>query len=649
MTAPAPRGSHAAPAATPDPRTSPRVPAGFDFGSLAAAGAVAVLLAKSLGAALGEPAAEDFDFLRHVVLGGHHSWLDGGGSLSFWRPLAQQAYYGLLGPLMLDHPRVVAALHFALLAATAVLLHRLLRTWWPAPAAAAAAAFPFLAESARSLLAWPGQFADLGCLFFSVLALHAAARRRLVPALAALAAALLCKEQAVVTAVLLPWLPAAPRATPTAAPAVRGKSRALARPPREKSGRPRWLLASTAVAVAWAIAYAIVRRTAGLTLPHGVESDLATRAVPVARRVLWAFTESGRAAFGLPIAMTGPEVTWSAALLVAALVSTAVLLVRPRAALRGPADRALALWGLAWFALSAASLTAIFPLWSPVRSVFGAVGLGVLLVAAWRNVHPALVAALLAVKLVMLLLAPPPPATITAAGPANGDFMDFARIARLQRLMAETRAALRRELPRLPARGVIGESSMPREAVYAFGGGRAVQAWYRDTTLRWVRVDEAVADPSENVRGIVQFQLHGTPQVAVVDARALRALLASRDALRRDDVEGALAELAAADSLQRDPGALAFRADVMARRAYAWARSGRGDDAVAEARRAVRLSPENRGAHLTLASILEARGETAAARAELDTILRRVEPDADVERLRRQIEARAATPRDSTR
>lgn len=639
----------------PDPRTVPVSPprARIDLGAFAAAGAVVVLLAKSLGAALGEPAAEDFDFLRHVVLGGHHSWLDGGGSLSFWRPLAQQVYYGLCGPLMLDHPRVLAALHFALLAATAMLLHRLLRTWWPAPFAAAAAAFPFLAEGARSLLAWPGQFADLGCLFFSVVALYAASRRRLVPALVALAAALLCKEQAVVTALLLPWLPAAPStAGRAAAPPARsrGKSRArsLAPPPvRERSARRAWLLGSTAVLLAWALVYAIVRRTAGLTLPHGVESDLAMRSVPVARRALWAFTESGRAPFGFSIAMTAREVAWSAGALLVALASIGVLFVRPRARLRAPADRALALWGLAWFTLSAASLLAIFPLWSPVRSVFGAVGLGVLLVAVLRNVHPALVGGLLAAKLVMLLLAAPPPATVTTAGPRNGDFIDFLRMARLQRLMAETRAALRRDLPQLPRHAVLAQSSMPREAVYAFGGSRAVQAWYRDTTLRWVTAGEAIADTSEDFRGMVQFQVQGVPQIAVIDPRALRALFLARSAIDRRDLEGALAQLAIADSVQRDTAALVFRADVAARRAYTLARLGRNETAVAEARRAVRLSPENNGAHVTLASILYVTGDIAAARVELATIERLFEPDAETERLRRLVRGPEA-PRDST-
>src|SRR4029078_11009768 len=103
-------------------------------------------------------------------------------------------------------------------------------------------------------------------------------------------------------------------------------------------------------------------------------------------------------------------------------------------------------------------------------------GLGVLLVAVLRNVQPALVGVLLAAKLVMLLLAAPPPATVTPAGPRNGDFMDFHRMARLQRLMAETRAALRRDLPQLPRHSVLAQSSMPREAVYAFGGRRGVAA-----------------------------------------------------------------------------------------------------------------------------------------------------------------------------
>ena len=595
----------------------------FDPWRWAGVAAAGLVLAKALGAPLGEPAAEDFDFLRHVVLGGHHSWLDGGGSLSFWRPLAQQAYYGLLGPLMLSHPGAVAAIHFVLLAGTTLLLYALLRTWWSGPAAAAAASFPVLAEGARSLLGWPGHFADLGCLFFSVLALHQAARGRMPASLAALAAALLCKEQALVTAALLPFLPGSP-----------GRER----------GRVRWILASAGVAVAWAIAYVLVRRSAGLVLPHGVEGEIAARSVPVVRRLLWAFIESGRACVSLPQATTTKEILTSAGVLTALVVSAALLLFLRRPSGTGSVDRALTLWGLAWFALSAIGLTAIFPLWSPVRAVFGAVGLGVMLVAAWRSALPAALPVLLAAKLGALALAAPPPGEISAAPPANGDFMDFARMSRLQRLMVETRGALRRDLPHLAPHAVVAETDMPLEVLYAFGEGRALQAWYRDTTLRWVRGEEAERDTPADLAGVVQFQLHGRPQVAVVDPQALRRMIAVAEDIGRGDWNAVLAHTAAADSLQRDTAALAFRASIAARRAYALDALGRHEEAVAQARLAARLAPEDRRARLTLISALILAGDTTAAETEIGYADRLFPSDPLVERLRGLLHA-ARAPR----
>src|SRR5205823_3426776 len=54
--------------------------------------AVPSLLA-SLGGPLGEPVADDYDFLHHAAFAGRGRWLDGGGSLFYWRPLARQLYY----------------------------------------------------------------------------------------------------------------------------------------------------------------------------------------------------------------------------------------------------------------------------------------------------------------------------------------------------------------------------------------------------------------------------------------------------------------------------------------------------------------------------------------------------------------------------
>ena len=54
----------------------------------AALASVVVLVAHSLGAPLGEPVAEDFDFLSRALLSGRHTLLDGGGSQAFWRPVS---------------------------------------------------------------------------------------------------------------------------------------------------------------------------------------------------------------------------------------------------------------------------------------------------------------------------------------------------------------------------------------------------------------------------------------------------------------------------------------------------------------------------------------------------------------------------------
>ncbi len=143
--------------------------------------AVLVLLAHAWGAPLGEPAAEDFDFLHQVLFSGHHSLLDGGGSKSFWRPVAQQLYYGSLGRLSLAHPGALAALHALLLALASLLLYRALRRAWPGPWAAVAGTFPLLSESSRQLIAWPGHSADLGAFLFTALAVHEFSRKRLWP------------------------------------------------------------------------------------------------------------------------------------------------------------------------------------------------------------------------------------------------------------------------------------------------------------------------------------------------------------------------------------------------------------------------------------------------------------------------------------
>jgi hypothetical protein len=113
--------------------------------ALASLVSVAVLFLHALGAPLGEPVAEDFDFLRYAN-SASFSWWDGGGSASFWRPVAQQLYFRLLGGLLLTHPAWVVFVHVVLLMIATLAIYRALRAAWSPPWAAFAASFSSLSE-----------------------------------------------------------------------------------------------------------------------------------------------------------------------------------------------------------------------------------------------------------------------------------------------------------------------------------------------------------------------------------------------------------------------------------------------------------------------------------------------------------------------
>src|SRR5262245_4510685 len=121
-----------------------------------------------------------------------------------------------MGPWSLDHPRCASWVHVLLLALAAGLLYRTFRSAFGGPAASAIASFPVLAESTRTLVCWPSHFVDLGAYLFLALALHERSRDRPWTAWPALLAALLCKELALVGAVLLPFLPGASGRRPRA-------------------------------------------------------------------------------------------------------------------------------------------------------------------------------------------------------------------------------------------------------------------------------------------------------------------------------------------------------------------------------------------------------------------------------------------------
>ena len=571
-----------------------------DVWAWAAVAALLPLVAFTRGAPRGEAVAEDFDFLQRALLAPSNSLLDGGGSSAFWRPLSHQLYYELFGELILNSPRMIAAIHLVLLGVAVVLLYRVFREWWPGPVAAAAASFPLLAESTRTLVCWPSHFVDLGAFLFSALALHEAAFRRLPTALLALVAALLCKEVALLTALLLPFMPGVAD---------------------DRRGRLRVLVGCGLVAVAWAAVYLWVRRHAGLELPHGLERDPALLATPLPARLMWAVWNSLRASFSLSLA-PGPLDAPVAIATLALLGVAAFVLTRDAAARRRLAGaRPWLVWGGVWCVVGWAGLATIFPLWAPNRSQFGSLGLGVGAVVLAGAAHPGLVAGLVIVRLGAFALAPGTPATISVEPDRRGAFMDYTRLCRLQRLMQEARARLDARYRFLPRGATIGFHTLPLSAEYAFGGPLAVQAWYRDTTLRWIDYDDFKLAPQRPVTTFLSYQVGHSPEVVLLDPDALRMQLAGLDDLRAGRWSQSIAALDRADSLLTDTAAVVFRGDNAGRRAYCWARLLRWDRAEPEARRALAIAREDVGARYVIALTHAARHQFPRAEAQLDTLL----------------------------
>jgi hypothetical protein len=580
--------------------------------SWAAALGVLPLLLACHGALLGEPVAEDFDFLHRALLTGTRTLLDGGGSQAFWRPLAHQVYYQAFGRLVLSHPGLVAALHAALLAAGALLISRALRIGLPGPVAAAAAAFPLLAESTRTLVGWPTQFVDVGLFLFSAIALHEASRRRLPSALAGLLAALLCKEVAVVTAVMLPLLPGE----------------------RARGERARTAVAVGVLVMAWAATYVAVRRAAHLELPHGLEH--AGAAVSLGTKIGWALDGSLRSAFSLAILPARLDVAALIGALALLATAGAIATGSRRARQRLAVRRAWLGWGLGFFALCTLALVPIYPLWQPNRAQIGDVGLGLALAVLLDSAHRALPAALVGLRLALLAAAPAAATSVSNQPPESGAFMDYAHLTRLQRFMHETRALLISSHPTLPRGAVLVRANMPQGLVYAFGGDRALQVWYRDTTLRLVSAAEFRAHFELPAFAMLQFEPHRQPELALVPADAVRIEEQAFELLRGARYAEALENFARAESLVADPRPVTFHADVLGGWAVALAKTGRGAEALTQARRALRFDSGNLNSLRVVVNEATAGGRYDEALAAIDSILVR-EPTAATAQVRERI------------
>jgi len=268
----------------------------------------------------------------------------------------------------------------------------------------------------------------------------------------------------------------------------------------------------------------------------------------------------------------------------------------------------------------------VFPTWGSFRSAFGMVGLGVALSAALGAAGSRWLGALVALRILSFAISAGPPAAVTGKLREAGPALNFQTLARLQRLVRDTRRVLEQRFPTLPRGSTVSYYYLPEWSEFAYQESRALQLWYRDTTLRWISFAEFEADRGRRVTTFIEFQpsefqAAGRPQIALVEPGAVRSYLAASDSIAGWGYQGALRSLARADSLQGDGEAIVFRGSVAGARATCLLGLGREDEAMREARRCVAMWPRSPDGRYVIAVIAFRHGRWDEAAAEVDTML----------------------------
>jgi hypothetical protein len=277
--------------------------------------------------------------------------------------------------------------------------------------------------------------------------------------------------------------------------------------------------------------------------------------------------------------------------------------------------------------MSSATLVVIYPLWQPNRSGYGSLGMGVAAAALLELAHPLFLAALLAVRIGAFFASPGPMARVWSAAPETGAFMDFDHLVRLQKLMAAVRVRLERSYPTLPSGTLVCQNDLPLRSEYAFGGSLALQCWYRDSTLRWVRFDHFQQDTTLKPVTIVQYQPGHTPMIALADPAAMRLLLRCAEPLAEGHWREVLATVDHAESLQVDKDARVMFAMMQVRRSIALAGLGRWQDAEHQARLSMVDWPANPAGRYWISFALYGQNRWSDAASELDTLFHERQPD----------------------
>jgi tetratricopeptide (TPR) repeat protein len=277
-------------------------------------------------------------------------------------------------------------------------------------------------------------------------------------------------------------------------------------------------------------------------------------------------------------------------------------------------------WGLAWFLAQAALLTQVYPLWGPFRATSGAWGLGIALVATTWAAAPALLTALVALRLLALVLSAGAPALVHEAGESA---FDYASLARLSRFTHETREALTTARPTLPAHGTVAWRHRPLMAQHAFAQGQALQVWYRDTTLRWISWEDVQRDFAQSPDVVLEFEPDQSRQIVVLDSAAVNAYQVGDRALSAEAYELALLQLGRADSLQGDRQARVFLAAIAGKRALCQLALGEAETARREAEQSLASWRDGSDARYVLAVMAISEGRLEEARRQLDSLLAR--------------------------
>ena len=198
--------------------------------------------------------------------------------------------------------------------------------------------------------------------------------------------------------------------------------------------------------------------------------------------------------------------------------------------------------------------------------------------------------------------------------------MDWARLTRLQRFMREARTRLVATWPRLPKGGVVVQENLPHGVEYAFGGDHALQVWYGDASLHWMRFDTFQTHRDTTATVILQGEPGHDPPLALVSPSAVRDLFAAIALMPEGRHAEILARLDRADAAQRDTAAVQYWVTSRAMRGHALVALGRAAEAFALVAPMVPRDPRDRAARQVLVEALLHLARYDEAAAHLDTL-----------------------------